>query len=165
MAAACREWECGVCEVSPHPHEAIAFSYKGSSHLVAVWMMSQVGETSLPSRALVHHVVLAPAQWVSCLWTSRARLMMSQTILSASCPLDMKPNGDPHSGAETSSSDPVVCSSQNFGRGCWFPQELGVGSKSWDWLRAEDARPLLGAIGSTPHLWLEGGASSQGTDK
>lgn len=46
-----------VCN-KPTPHEAIAFSHKGSSHSVAVWMMGQVGETSLPGRATAHHVVL-----------------------------------------------------------------------------------------------------------
>lgn len=52
-----------VCN-KPTPHEAIAFSHKGSSHSVAVWMMGQVGETSLPGRATAHRPVPAePGLW------------------------------------------------------------------------------------------------------
>lgn len=93
--------------------------------------------------------------------------MVSWTILSASCPLDMKPTWDPHSGAKSSSSNPLLCSSQRFCRGCWFPQgwqrrgqEMGPVGRT-----GVDARPLLGAMGNTPGLWSEGAASSQGTDK
>lgn len=79
----------------------------------------------------------------------------------------MKPTWDPHSGAKSSSSNPLLCSSQRFCRGCWFPQgwqrrgqEMGPVGRT-----GVDARPLLGAMGNTPGLWSEGAASSQGTDK